>query len=104
MNGKTYKLRYLPLFEVDLAAARDYITETLMNPIAANRLVIDTETAILKRLETPLAFSPYPTKRKRPQPYYYIQIRNFFVMYVVIDNVMEVRRFVYNRRNIDALL
>ena len=99
-----YLLSYLPQFEVDLAAARDYIAHDLQNPIAALRLVEDTEDAILKRLSNPLAFTPYHSKKDRINPYYTIQIRNYTVFYVVIGNVMEVRRFVYSRRNIPEIV
>ena len=102
--NKKYTLRYLPLFEQDLSAARDYIAFTLHNPGAALRLVNDTEAAILKRLDNPLGFPPYHSIRDRKQPYYRIDIRNFAVFYVVIGNVMEVRRSVYSKRNLPEII
>ena len=101
---KEYILSYLPMFEQDLAEARDYIAFTLYNPTAALRLVEDTEKAILKRLSNPLGFQPYNSIRDRKQPYYRINIRNFTVFYVVIGNVMEVRRFVYSKRNLTDII
>ena len=101
---KEYTLNYLPQFEHDLAAARDYIAFTLQNPEAALRLVEDAEKAVLKRLNNPLSFQPYPSIRKRKLPYYRINVRNFSIFYVVIGNVMEVRRFVYNKRNLPEIL
>lgn len=101
---KVYRLRYLPLFEKDLAAARDYITLTLQNPTAALRLVDETGTAILKRLGNPVGFSPYHSVRDRDHPYYRITVKNYMVFYVVIDDVMEVRRFVYSRRNLTDIV
>ena len=97
---KKFTLSYLPIFEQDLIAARDYIAFTLHNPSAALRLVADTEKAILKRLDNPLGFEAYHSVRDRKQPYYRINVRNFSVFYVVIGNVMEVRRFVYSKRNL----
>ena len=102
--NKKYTLRYLPLFEQDLIAVRDYIAFDLQNPAAAIRLVEDTEVAILKRLENPLAFEPYHSKKERKYNYYRIYVRNFTVFYVVIENVMEVRRFVYSRRNLSEIV
>ena len=99
-----YTLRYLPLFESDLMAARNYIIYTLNNPAAAIRLVEDTEKAILKRLDNPLAFQPYNSARDRKHIYYRIKIRNFSVFYVVIGDVMEVRRFVYSKRNLPDII
>ena len=101
---KKYNLRYLPLFEQDLTAARDYIAFNLNNPVAALKLVEDTETAILKRLDNPLGYEPYHSKKDRKHPYYRIYIKNFIVFYVVIENVMEVRRFVYSHRNLSELV
>jgi hypothetical protein len=40
---RKYHLRYMPLFEQDLAEARDYIAFKLQNPVAARRLVAETE-------------------------------------------------------------
>ena len=101
---KEYTPSYLPQFEHDLAAARDYLAFTLQNPQAALRLIEDAEKAILKRLKNPLSFQPYPSIRKRKHPYYRIKVRNFAIFYVVIDNVMEVRRFVYTKRDLPKIL
>jgi plasmid stabilization system protein ParE len=101
---KPFTLRYLPLFERDLAEVRDYIALNLQNPAAALRLVEDTEAAILKRLENPLSFEPYRSSRERKHLYYRINIRNFSVFYVVIGNVMEVRRFLYSKRDIPNII
>jgi plasmid stabilization system protein ParE len=101
---KVYTLRYLPLFEQDLAEARDYIAHTLGNPVAALRLVTDTERAIEKRLDAPLSFEPYHSVKDRKHLYYRIRIRNYTVFYVVIGDVMEVRRFVYSKRNLAELV
>lgn len=54
--SKEYTLSYLPLFELDLAAARDYIASALQNPVAARQLVEEAEEAIVNRLANPLAF------------------------------------------------
>ncbi|GHV74534.1 hypothetical protein AGMMS49940_18360 [Spirochaetia bacterium] len=104
MDKQLYRLRYLPLFEQDLADARDYIAVTLQNPVAANRLVEETEKAIQERLSAPLSFKAYRSKKDRRHPYYRIYVKNFTVFYVVIDDTMEVRRFIYSRRDIDALI
>ncbi|EFL44585.1 hypothetical protein HMPREF9248_1190 [Fannyhessea vaginae PB189-T1-4] len=87
-----------------MLAVVDYIANTLNNPDAAQRLVTEIELAIVKRLEMPLAFAPYHSAKLRQHPYYRINVRNFSIFYVVIDNTMEVRRLLYAKRNIDALL
>jgi plasmid stabilization system protein ParE len=101
---REYTLSYLPIFEEDIIKVRDYITFDLANPLAAARLIDDVEEAIQKRLYNPEGFKPYKSKRDRKQPYYRINVRNYAVFYVVIDNVMEVRRFVYAKRNIPEII
>jgi plasmid stabilization system protein ParE len=101
---RIFTLRYLPIVERDLAAARDYILHELHNPTAALRLIDDTYKAIMERLKNPLSFQPYPSVRKRKHLYYPIYIRNFIVFYVVIGNIMEVRRFLYSKRNLNKII
>ncbi len=101
---KEFKLRFLPLFENDLNMIVDYISVQLQNPEAANRLIDDIEKAVYDRLENPLSFEPYHSLTDHPYPYYYIRVRNYLVFYVVIDDVMEVRRIVYGRRDMSKQL
>lgn len=103
MKNEKYKLRYLPLFEQDLIQTISYITNVLKNTDAAEKLVNDIEDAIQERLEYPLAFEPFPSK-KRDYPYYRIYIRNYVIYYVVIGDVMEVRRFLYVARDTNRYL
>ena len=104
MANKKYGLRYLPLFEQDLVQTVSYITNVLKNPDAAEKLVNDAETAILERLNNPLAFEPYPSVKKRKYPYYRIYVRNYVVYYVVIGDMMEVRRFLYGARDTERYI
>ena len=101
---KEYTLSYLPLFELDMAQARDYILYKLNNPSAAIRLVKDTDAAIRKRLDNPLGYEPYHSSKDHRHPYYCIHVRNFIVFYVVTGKVMEVRRFLYGRRNLAEII
>ncbi|MCM1335621.1 MAG: type II toxin-antitoxin system RelE/ParE family toxin [Bacteroides sp.] len=101
---KNYKLRYLPLFEDDLYEAVSYITDVLHNPRAAEKLIEETENAILERQKMPLAFEPYHSAKNRKSTYYRIYVGNYTVFYVVIDDIMEVRRFIYSGRDLDRLL
>lgn len=104
MADKKYRIRYLPLFEQDLVQTVSYITNVLKNPDAAEKLANDVEAAILEHLHNPLAFEPYPSVKKRKYPYYRIYVRNYVVYYVVMGDIMEVRRFLYGARDIDRYL
>ncbi len=99
-----YTLRYLPIAEQDLTEIIDYIQNNLQNPIAAENTLLKIETAILERLESPESFAVWQSKKKRPYPYRRINVGNYTVWYVVIDNVMEVRRILYSRRNEENLI
>lgn len=104
MLDKEYTLLYLPLFEQDMVEARDYITNVLLNPEAALNLINETDKAIQKRLLNPRAFQPYRSAKDRKQVYHRINVKNFVVFYVVIGNVMEVRRFIYSRRDLTKII
>lgn len=102
--NKEYQLRYLPVFSDDLNEAVRYIAHDLQNPQAARKLLADTEKAILERQNAPCAYQPYPSVHQREHPYFRINIRNFSAFYVVIGDVMEVRRFLYSKRDLSQLL
>lgn len=104
MGGRRYELRILPLFEEDLNGIVDYITFRLQNPIAAENLVDAIEAAIQERLHCAEFFEPYRSAKERQYPYYRIQVRNFTIFYVVIGNVMEVRRILYSRRDFSKMI
>ena len=104
MERRHYELRILPLFEEQLSETVSYISERLKNPIAAESFIDAVEAAIYERLQAPEAFQPYPSKRDREHTYYAIPVKNYFVFYVVIGNVMEVRTLVYNRRDLSKII
>lgn len=104
MESKRYKLRFLPLFEDDLNEIVDYIAIKLRNPLAAENLVQQVQESIRERLTFAEAFEPYPSQKEREHPYYRIYVKHYIVFYVVIDDVMEVRRILYNRRNLQKQL
>ncbi len=104
MDNKKHKLQILPLFEEDLNEIVGYITFKLKNPAAANDLVDEIEEAIDNRLTNPKSFEPFQSVKKREHQYYRIRVRNFTVFYVVIDDIMEIRRILYSRRDLTKLL
>lgn len=98
-----YKICTLPTFEKNLTEILDYIAFVLENPVAANQLLNEIEEAVNNRLSTPLAFEKYYSKGVN-EPHYRIRVRNYTIFYVVIDDIMELRRIVYNRRDIENLI
>lgn len=103
MDGK-FSLRYIPKYEDDLNEIVDYITFKLHNPDSAMNLIRKIEIAILERLNCPLSFEPFQSNRNRKNPYYRIYVDNFTVYYVVIEDVMEVRRVLYSGRDMSKII
>lgn len=104
MENRRCEVRFTRLFPDDLTRAADYITDVLGSPDAALRLMDETEQAIHTRAACAESFEPYPESKKRRHPYYRIYVGHYTVFYVVIDGVMEVRRFLYSARDLPRLL
>jgi plasmid stabilization system protein ParE len=102
--NKKYRIRYLPLFDSDLSEIFSYICFKSKNVNAAKRTVAKIESAILKRVENPEGYKKYRSIKDREHDYYRINVGNFSVFYVVIADIMEVRRVIYNKRNIEKLI
>lgn len=101
---KEYKLRYLPLAKDDLAGIINYIQDVLQNPIAAENTLDKIEDAILNRLPMCESFAVWKSSKNRKYPYRRINVGNYTVWYVVIGDVMEVRRIQPANRNEASLL
>ena len=100
-----YTLRYLPIAKEVLSNAINYILNEFQNPIAAENILDRIEKAIMKRLEDgPESFAIWPSTKKREYPYRRINVGNYTVWYVVIENVMEIRRIQPARRNEENFL
>lgn len=109
MQQDNFELRFLPLFYDDMSEIVDYIATGLKNPDAAQRLVDDVFDAIDKRLPYADSFQIYHSLYEFRHNYYSINVRNYMVLYVVIDDdpnhkIMEVRRVLYNKRDIKTLI
>ncbi|MDV0444624.1 hypothetical protein MmiAt1_01560 [Methanimicrococcus sp. At1] len=100
---KYYKIKILPLFEKDLTESLNYITYELQNPAAATLLLEEVQKAISERLFVPASFEAYFPPNST-EPHYRIYVRNYLIFYTVVDDTVRLRRFVYNRRNIEQLL
>lgn len=103
-RSQHYKLRYLPLFWDDLNEAVSYINDVLAAPEAAERLIDATEAGILAHAENPTIAAVHKTTRERPLPYYWFEVGSYMVFYVVFDDVMEIRRFLYGARDLTKML
>jgi addiction module RelE/StbE family toxin len=98
------ELRYSPLFYEDLDKITDYLLSELKNELAAKPLVHNVEIAIKKRLASPLSTAPYQSIGSRPHLYRRILVDNYLIFYVVVGNVVIIRRMLYGRRDLDRIL
>lgn len=101
MNNN-FTLKYSLTFYEDFEKIISYIKDDLENYIAANNLIDSVEKEILNRLKNPLGYEKYITKAGNI--YYRIYVKNYMIFYTVTNNVMEVRRITYSKRNLKKLI
>lgn len=104
MENKKYKIILLPLFHNDLRQIIYYIVYKLKNAIAANNLNNKILEEIEKRSYYPEYYEKYRSLKHRNYTYYRIYIKNYIIFYTVSDNIMEVRRILYSKRNFKNLI
>lgn len=97
-----YKIRILPTATQDLADLVDSLNT--LSPAAA----LATYDAIVEEI-TSLSQFPYRCPKPRDlalaaRGYRYLLVRNYLVFYVVSDDVVEIRRILYAKRDYQALL
>lgn len=97
-----FELKYSPEFYNDFYSINFYIKYKLKNSIAAENLLKKVEKEIRRRLENPLGFEQYKTNAGNI--YYRIYISNYIVFYTITDNVMEIRRIIYSKRDFENLI
>jgi toxin ParE1/3/4 len=102
--AKDFKLLYSPLFYADLDKTTDYIPYELKNESATIALINDIEAAVKRRLAEPSQTAVYQSLNERADPYRRIIVGNYLIFYVVINDVMVVRRMLYGRRDLDRIL
>lgn len=103
MLGEKFALEYTEQFKDDITDVISYITFSLENPQAAESLRLKTEKEIIDRSYAPTSVKPYHTDVESGDVYYPIYVGNFIVFYVVHDRVMEMRRFLYAKRDLSIL-
>ncbi len=102
--NKKHEIKYSYLFYRDLSSILNYIKYELENVIAANHLFDEIVNEISNRAYNPESYEKYSSIRKRKDTYYRIYVKNYTIFYVVKNNVMEVRRIIYSRRNLKNIM
>jgi plasmid stabilization system protein ParE len=97
-------ISYLPLALTDLEEIFHYIVEKLEVPLAARKLRKEIDIVVQKLIQFPCVHPLYRTQKPLKKEYRKITVKNFYVFYVVEENVIEIHRVIYSRRNIESLL
>lgn len=97
-----FTLKYSLTFYEDFEKIISYLRDELENYIAASNLIDSIEKEIFNRLQNPLGYEKYITKVGNV--YYRIYVKNYMIFYTVTNNVMEVRRITYSKRDLKNLI
>jgi plasmid stabilization system protein ParE len=103
-NPVKYKISYLPLAMRDIEEITYYIVNTLEAPRAALSLRDSIDTAVKKLEEFPYMYRIYPFKKPMKYEYRKFQVKNYAVFYTVKNNIVEIQRVIYSRRDFEAVL
>ena len=94
-----HKILYLPLAEIDLLEALDYIASTLDAPKAARDLLTAFDETIKQIAEFPYACELYRTERPMQDEIRKVPVKNYGLYYAVCQDCVEIRRFLHGRRD-----
>lgn len=104
MENKKYEIKYFPDFIEQFNNILYYMKYELKNKIVAENFYKEVIKQIEKRSEAPESYEVFYTTKKYKNKIYKINIKNYTVFYSVVDNILEVRKIYYSRRNFDKLI
>jgi toxin ParE1/3/4 len=100
--SKKYQVKIYPRAEKDLWEIKEYFNQSLQ--ISCNKLFLKL-AEYLKKLESyPLLFPSVKDPILAAQGYRFISIDNYLIFYVIADDIVQIHRFLYARRDYASLL
>ena len=99
-----FEVKYLPSFFHELDKIIEYISVTLESPRAALNLLDELEEEINNIKKYPNARRLYRPIRPISTEYRILTVKNYLVFYVVIDNIIEIHRIIYKKRELSQLI
>ena len=99
-----YKIKYLPLALDDLKKIVRYIALSLEAPQAAENLIAKIDKELLKVADNPYHCHLYVSPEKMNYEYRVLNVNNYSLFYVVEDNIVEIHRVIYSKRDIPRIL
>ena len=97
-------IKYTDTFTKQFDNILKYFIYNLQNTIIAENFYNEVITEIEKRSKNPQSFQKYNSVKKRKNTYYRIYVKNYTIFYIVKDNIMEIRRILYSKRNFKNLI
>ena len=99
-----YDVKYLPSFYQELDAIVEYIIVTLEAPRSALNLLDELEKSINNLKEFPFARRLYRPIKPLAAEYRILTVKNYLVFYVVLEEIIEIHRIIYKKRNLSQLI
>ncbi|MGN1417309.1 MAG: type II toxin-antitoxin system RelE/ParE family toxin [Oscillospiraceae bacterium] len=93
------KLCVSPAALQDLKDIKEYISEVLCNPTAAKRTVKKIISEYKTLTDSPYIGTSLKTKINIDTPFRYLVSGNYLIFYQVNDNIIEIHRIIYGRRD-----
>jgi plasmid stabilization system protein ParE len=94
-----YKINYLPIASADIAQTIDYIAITLSNITAANAFLDELDRVAAMIVNNPYTFRIYDRLDSETEEVRIAPVKNYYLFYTVKDDVIEVKRLVYKKRD-----
>ncbi len=99
-----FKVKYLPIAEQDLTEIIEYLVKENDSPKVANDFLDQFDQA-MKRLGCfPQSGARYLSSFELKLDYRFIRVRHYLVIYVLKEEVVEIQRIIYEKRNLYDLL
>jgi len=99
-----YTVSILPPAKADLHGIACYIAHELHEPVIARKITGLLKEKIKGLKDFPFAYREYLPVKPLEDTYRIMPVKNYLVLYVVSDNVVEIRRVVHSRQNYESLL
>lgn len=94
-----HTLRFSKLFNEDVKSSVNYITHTLQNPAAADRLKNEIKTAYKKIKEMPYMYPAVPNEYLGSMGFRFAMVKSYMLFYTAEEKRINILRFLYGHRD-----
>jgi len=97
-----YQVQVFPSAENDLLEIRTYFEDVLK--ITADGLIDKFYAALLPLVDTPFMHPLVQDRVLSQKGFHFCVVDNFIIFYKIIENTVQIHRFVFGRRQTSSLL